>query len=255
MINSVLKILKGEITDVAFDDLKVLYDGYEQTMVATGDVYKYDVEYMNNVGTEVGVYRATAIFTKENYNDLVLEAKMIIMTNTISTSEIIPQGIITIENGIDPYVVPVIVNNNDFRALEKADDIVAVDRAIGESVKNIISISLYSNGTTISLDGTAVVRMLVPSNITDLSTLRIVFVDQDTTYDVAYEVDGEYIIFTANELGDYAFITESHEVTENDRVASVLLYVGMAALLTILIGFVAAGLTIKRKKRNTIKFM
>lgn len=255
MINSVLKILNGDITDVYFEDMKVLYDGYEQVLLASGEVSKYNVEYKNNAGTEVGVYRATAIFTKENYNDLVLEAKLIIMTNKISTSEIIPQGIITIESGVDPYVVPIIVNNSDIKTLEHAEELITLDKEIGESVKSITNINLFSNGAAIPLDGVAEVRMLIPSNITDVSTLRIAFVSGDTTYDVAYEIDGEYIVFEAYELGDYAFITETHEIKEGDRVASVLLYVGIGVLVFILVGFIATGFTIKRRKRDQAKYI
>ncbi len=255
MINSVLKILNGDITDVYFEDMKVLYDGYEQVLLASGEVSKYNVEYKNNAGTEVGVYRATAIFTKENYNDLVLEAKLIIMTNKISTSEIIPQGIITIESGVDPYVVPIIVNNSDIKTLEHAEELITLDKEIGESVKSITNINLFSNGAAIPLDGVAEVRMLIPSNITDVSTLRIAFVSGDTTYDVAYEIDGEYIVFEAYELGDYAFITETHETKEGDRVASVLLYVGIGVLVFILVGFIATGFTIKRRKRDQAKYI
>ncbi|MDD4316000.1 MAG: MBG domain-containing protein, partial [Clostridia bacterium] len=254
-INSVLKIEKGAITDVSFEDLKVLYDGYEQSIIATGEVSKYTVEYKNNSGTEVGVYRATATFTKENYHELVLEARLIIMTNVVSTSEIIPQGILTIEGGVDPYVVPVIIGNENTEDIKQAEEVITVDEKSGESIKTIMNISLYNNGTNISLEGTAEVRMLIPSTITDLETLRIVYMGQNETYDVAFELDGEYIVFTALQLGDYAFITESHAVTSNDRIAGVLLYVGIGALGVVLVGILITSFSVKRKRHNYSKYI
>ncbi|MCH5152065.1 MAG: DUF5050 domain-containing protein [Clostridiales bacterium] len=76
---------KKTITGVTFDNLTVTYDGEEHEITVSGTIPEdVTVQYVNNKGTKVGVYNATATLSGEGYNTLTLTAKLTINKATIT---------------------------------------------------------------------------------------------------------------------------------------------------------------------------
>lgn len=254
LADGILEIIPGTITNVFFEDKSVLYDGYEHVLEATGDVDKYNVQYMYNKGVEVGIYNAIAVFTKENYNDLILTAKLIIMTNTITTSEIKPEGIVTIEEGVNPYVVPVIMQNQDADTLALAQSILSSDADEREIINKIVNISLYDNGQEINLPGEALIKLLIPENVDTVDDLRLVHLNGEI-YDVPFTIEGDYIVFKASELGNYALIVTTKEKSNDSIIATALFYTGVGVLGLAVVGFLITGFTKRKKRYNAQKYV
>jgi len=74
-----LTITKGIITGIFLTDVTTAYDGQEHELLITGTLPEgAEITYENNKGTEIGEYNAKATITKENYETLVLNAKLTI---------------------------------------------------------------------------------------------------------------------------------------------------------------------------------
>ena len=64
--------------EAEFTNYVVAYNGSEHTILATNIVEGATVTYHNNKGTNVGVYNASVLIEKANYNTVILEAQLII---------------------------------------------------------------------------------------------------------------------------------------------------------------------------------
>ncbi|MCR4911593.1 MAG: MBG domain-containing protein, partial [Bacilli bacterium] len=79
-LNATLSITPANFSAIVFASEEVEYDGQEHALTCTGVPSFATVTYTNNVGTEIGVYNATAVISAENYNDLTLNATLTITT-------------------------------------------------------------------------------------------------------------------------------------------------------------------------------
>lgn len=76
------KINKADIEGIEFKDKTIIYDGNEHSLLISGILpTDVSVTYENNKAINVGSYNAKAILSGKNYNDLVLNAKLVIMQN------------------------------------------------------------------------------------------------------------------------------------------------------------------------------
>ena len=74
---------KLTFTGVTFESDTVVYDGKEHSLTVTGSLPQGTaVEYTNNVGTNAGVYSASATLSAENYETLTLTATLTIQKAT-----------------------------------------------------------------------------------------------------------------------------------------------------------------------------
>ncbi len=74
---------KLTFTGVTFESDTIVYDGKEHSLTVTGSLPQDTaVEYTNNVGTDAGVYSASATLSAENYETLTLTATLTIQKAT-----------------------------------------------------------------------------------------------------------------------------------------------------------------------------
>ena len=70
---------KANFTGLTMSDVTVTYDGTEHIVTISGEVPEgASVVYENNKATNAGTYNVKATITKDNYNTLVLDAKLVI---------------------------------------------------------------------------------------------------------------------------------------------------------------------------------
>ena len=70
---------KANFTGLTMSDVTVTYDGTEHVVTINGEVQGgASVVYENNKATNAGTYNVKATVTKDNYNTLVLNAKLVI---------------------------------------------------------------------------------------------------------------------------------------------------------------------------------
>ena len=81
---SVLKQFVG----ISFNDITYNYDGTQKELLISGNLPNgANVVYTNNVGTNAGVYNATAKITCNGYSELNLSAKMTINKASYDVTE------------------------------------------------------------------------------------------------------------------------------------------------------------------------
>ena len=79
VLNAKLVINKANFTGLTMSDVTVTYDGTEHVVTISGEVQGgASVVYENNKATNAGTYNVKATVTKDNYNTLVLNAKLVI---------------------------------------------------------------------------------------------------------------------------------------------------------------------------------
>ena len=79
VLTAKLVINKADFTGLMLENKTVTYDGAEHVVEITGTVPEgASVVYENNKATNAGTYNVKATVTKENYNTLVLTAKLVI---------------------------------------------------------------------------------------------------------------------------------------------------------------------------------
>lgn len=89
---------KKTFTGITLNDLTVEYNGEEHELVISGTLPEgAEVTYQNNKATNAGKYSVTATVTKENYNDLTLNAQLTI--NKADFVGLTLKGKTTIYNG------------------------------------------------------------------------------------------------------------------------------------------------------------
>ncbi len=247
-IPSILTIIAGTFEvgeEIWFEDKRVIYDGTEHSILAGWNLEGVTVTYANNSGTEVGIYHATATFHKEHYLDVTLNARLIIMTKQITTTEPVPRGIVSAEGGFDPHVVPVIHQSTDENILTLANSILNVD--LREEVKTILNIRLQADSEEIVPSSTVEIKLLIPSQIDNLESLRLVHITSTGINNVEYVIEGDYIVFYGYELGDYAFIT-AQEAPSYEKTAQIIFYTSTGAIG--LIVFVIISTAFRKKKKR-----
>ncbi len=84
VLTAQLVIQNSSFSDIKFEDKKVIYDGEEHSIEVEGVPSFATVTYDKATKyTEMGVYYITAIITADNYEDLVLTAKLVIQLTEI----------------------------------------------------------------------------------------------------------------------------------------------------------------------------
>lgn len=84
---------KENITGVTFSDKTVVYNGQEWEIAVSGTLPDgATVNYTNNKGTDVGTYNATAIVTAGGYNDLELDATLVIEPKELTVTGLSAQN-------------------------------------------------------------------------------------------------------------------------------------------------------------------
>ena len=77
-LNATLTITAASFSGITFEDKTLVYDGLDHTLTCKNVPAGASVSYENNVGKDVGAYEAKAIITANNYETLILTAKLTI---------------------------------------------------------------------------------------------------------------------------------------------------------------------------------
>ena len=239
VINGKATVKPASISGLEFFDMRVLYNGDTNTILINGDIEGFTIVYRNNTGTEIGIYRATATISKENYLDTILYAKLIITTNELQTTEAIPKCKIKLdEGGLDPDVLLMYENNTDAGILAIANTALDNTKGKSEIINSIINLSLVQDDQNINLSTNSEIKILIPESINNIESMRFVKISNGIAFDIPFVVDGNYLVINTDELGTYAFIASSITVL-NEKAAELLVYtiagiVGLIILIVLL---------------------
>ena len=113
---------------------------------------------------------------------------------------------------------------------------------------------MYDNGQEINLPGEALIKLLIPENVDTVDDLRLVHLNGEI-YDVPFTIEGDYIVFKASELGNYALIVTTKEKSNDSIIATALFYTGVGVLGLAVVGFLITGFTKRKKRYNAQKYV
>lgn len=195
-----------DVSAITFNGNTVKYDGTTHSLFVEGNLPEgLSVSYENNGKTDYGVYTVTAIFTgTTNYNTIENKSAVLkILADKFSasvkdnTSEI-ADTIIYNDNGFEPdieFVVTIIPNTN-----------VVLHSSELDSVIKVYNISLYREGRYFALDNLMTVKLLIPS-VLENTGFRI----YNRGESLVYTIDGDYVVFTVDTLGEFIIVSESSQ--------------------------------------------
>ncbi len=237
-----------DMSGITFANKTVKHDGQAQSIEISGTLPNgVAVEYANNGKTDVGVYTITANFVYDtvNYNEI----QSMTATLTINKAEMV-SGLVD-ENG-KPVVI--ITSVNGFAPnVENTITEIAIDNVqTGESVKenekvaSVIDITLTENGNAVQPTENITIKLLIPTELKD-KEFRLVHSHEGTFTDIEYTVDGDYVVFTTDNLSEFLFVY--------DDTANLGWLIGLlagVATLTIASGIILyVKLKKKQEKNNT----
>ncbi|MFW5780646.1 MAG: hypothetical protein ACOCWI_04270, partial [Bacillota bacterium] len=233
--------------DKVFPNKRVVYDGEEHIIEVDIDslsselqkeLKKYNISYRNNRAIEIGTYEAVAIISRSNYQTLEITSNLVIMKSAATTLSGVYQGSVINEEGIEPNATLTITQNTDDDMYSLAVSGMETEK---EEVKSIMNINLFSNGDSIDITEETEIRLRIPPEVTDIDSLRLVYLDEDETVEMSYYVENNHVVFYGSNLGSYAFITTSEEALKTENFARVLFFAMIIVLAVVVVVIISAA--------------
>lgn len=252
--------------------IKGLLDGDEVTVKLKvsdeqGNIIVENDDYVSYV-FEPGVYTIIAEIVDDNYKTKEVTS----MSFTVKTASVqdkkgeLPQVIVKSVNGFDPHAV-LNCGNVDISGIAK--QLNENLKALGKnySVRQMLNINLYNDRDpteNITIDGTVEIRIRIPDELLaeEDAGLNVVYVGENNVpVDMKATREGNYLVFDANHLSNYAIVASSGEIpapdpdpVNPDNPVNPIINAGpFAWIATVIIGVICAcavvvGVVVLRKK-------
>ncbi len=148
LVNGSIKVSQKPITGVTFTDSEFTYDGTEKQIAVKGTLPTgATVDYTNNKGTDVGTYNATAVVKANGYEDLTLNAKMIIKPKNLTVSGL------TAENKTYDGTTDATVKGGTLSGVVTGDDVSATFPTTGTFASANAGSNITVSIADVTLDG------------------------------------------------------------------------------------------------------
>ncbi len=234
-----------DMSAITFENKTFKYDGTEKSIEIAGELPNgVTVVYSGNGQSAVGFHTVTATFTGDshNYNAITPMTAVITINNSQIVGGVVegvdkPLVIMTSENGFAPYVQLLTSN-------------IALDSAqTGNSVKEkevleaVFDISLVLDSTPVQPDGQITIKIYLSEKMR-AKDLRLVHNHKGTFSDVEFTIEGEYAVFSVDNLSQFLFIRKAPA----DGPVVVIIIVVVIAVILVAAGVVTAILLTRKRK-------
>ncbi len=228
-----------DMTAITFADSVVKYNGETHSLAISGALPNgVTVEYDGNDKALAGVYTITANFIYDTVNFNVIEPMT--ATLTINQDKVVdslgegaeqPSVEITTESGLAPNV-EIVITEIDSTGVAGSELVGAFDK-----VSAVYGVTMKSNGVEVQPNGNITVKLLIPEELNGKQFRILTSVNGEYT-EIEYAVDGDYAVFTVDELVEFSFVNYQFP------------WWIVVLAIVIVVGGVVAGIVIYKKKKT-----
>lgn len=253
-VNGVYYIIEpADLTGFKFEGESVLYDGKSHRLEVTYDAevwFDVEIEYDTAAVTDIGKYRCTATITKDNYNDLILRAVLLIRSPYLESDSLTNYVYLSgSEEGFDPEI-KVVLNKSAVNGLE---ELVTPELSDTGTHKEVIlatyDIKLTLDGSATTVSGDMFSLKIKVYGLETSSGIRILTYNGKSVEEADYVFENGYFVLNTTTLNGIVFL-KSFAVTENtvsNLIIAALIGAGILLIFCLIIGAVFSGG--KEKKR------
>ena len=251
-------ITPATLTGITFYDQNFVYDGQTHSLSIEYDKEVWgelEVTYSDYDILEIGRYPITAVVSKENYNNLVLNAILTISPLSLSTSSSKTTATVTMLGkdltGFDPRATLMLVQDFSQKTVDEYSKHLVSQDDVVENVLGVYNMFLTIDGVKRSLYGRNQIKIKL-DGIGSTSKVRVLANVDGNITEIKHTYQNGYIVFETEAM-EFALLKSASAYTKDGVSLIIGIGVGVAILVIFNITFLGYRSQTKRQRKRLIR--
>ena len=239
-------VTRATFTGFKFEGLDIAYDGRPHRLTLEYDKKKWDgvnVRYNMAEATEAGKYHYRCTVSKENYDDLVLEAVLLIRTPYLESTNLINYVQISgSEKGYDPDIQVTLVSSSVAGLNRLVAPLLEEQDGYKETIIASYDVSMLLDGMEVTPDEDTFSIRIRLSGLESATGVRILRYSDGELFEEGYTFENGYFVIETSSLDGFVFV-KSFEQKENSSSNFIVAILIGAALVIIMLAIIGSSLS------------
>lgn len=258
-VNGSYTVSPATLSGIILSDSNFLYDGKKHSIsvVYDKDVWgELDIVYNNYDIVAIGKYPITAVVSKENYHNLVLNATLTISSLTMSTSN--KQTVATITmlgedaKGFDPQSTLMLVQNTNKEILDNYSKLLKTNEETVENILGVYNYFLTVDGARKEIEGNCQIKIKL-EGVGSTSKVRVLAKVGGELKEVIHTYQSGYIVFESGGANEFAVIKQVSAYSKDTSSLIIAISIGIIVLVVFFIAFFGYKGRSKRARKRSIR--